>query len=284
MAAVAEPVHEEVFGRPAPALAPWVSRYVGYRMEGFDPGFHTGLPGPSMTFIVSLSDPVDIARFPGDRQSPAAMQAFVGGLHTEPARIAHDGNQHGISVDLTPLGARALLGVPAAALAWWTASLDDVLGPSYRSLADRLASCPTWAGRFAVLDWALLAGAASRRPSVPPAEVTEAFRLLQATGGRITVKEIAARVGWSRRHLAERFGREIGLSPKAAARVVRFDRARRMLQAGGHGLAAVAATCGYADQAHFTREFRDLAGSTPTAWLGEELPYVQDPAPVDMGA
>ena len=89
--------------------------------------------------------------------------------------------------------------------------------------------------------------------------------------------ELAARVGWGRRHLADRFGEEFGLSPKLAARVVRFDRARRMLQSPGRPtLAEVAATCGYYDQPHLNRDFVDLAGCPPSRWMADELRSVQD--------
>ena len=86
-------------------------------------------------------------------------------------------------------------------------------------------------------------------------------------------------------HLTDRFTTEYGVGPKALARVLRFERARWMLVQPTHpSLAMVAATCGYADQAHMTREWRALAGSSPKAWLAAEgLPFVQDPEPVDDG-
>ncbi|MEV6211981.1 AraC family transcriptional regulator [Kitasatospora sp. NPDC051914] len=62
---------------------------------------------------------------------------------------------------------------------------------------------------------------------------------------------------------------ETGLSPKAAARVVRFDRARRMAASGGGRLAELAAACGYFDQAHLAREFRALAVVAPSVWLAD---------------
>jgi transcriptional regulator GlxA family with amidase domain len=65
--------------------------------------------------------------------------------------------------------------------------------------------------------------------------------------------------------------------PKIIGRVLRFDRARHLLgRPTRPGLAAVAAACGYYDQAHLTREFRGFAGMSPTAWLAEQLPSVQD--------
>jgi transcriptional regulator GlxA family with amidase domain len=102
------------------------------------------------------------------------------------------------------------------------------------------------------------------------------------------VADRACQVGWSSRHLRTRFARETGLSPKHAARVVRFDRARRMLLhrvlAGGRPeLARLAAVTGYVDQAHLAREFRALAGCPPTTWLAEEFPDVQAGAAVVEG-
>ena len=94
------------------------------------------------------------------------------------------------------------------------------------------------------------------------------------------MSELAAGTGWSERHLTGRFRAEIGLAPKAAARVIRFDRARKLLvrklTAGGdYLLADLAADCGYFDQAHLAREFRALAGCPPSQWLAEEFRNVQ---------
>jgi len=96
----------------------------------------------------------------------------------------------------------------------------------------------------------------------------------------MTADALASEVGWSRRYLSRQFGVEIGLSPRTAARVVRFDRARRRLQhaAATNGdlrLACVATTCGYYDQAHLAREFNQFCGCPPSRWLREEFRIVQ---------
>ncbi len=114
--------------------------------------------------------------------------------------------------------------------------------------------------------------------------MTWAWRRLLATGGTVQVAALAEAVGWSRRHLGERFRDEFGLSPKAAAMVLRFERSRRLLERPARrGLAEIAVTCGYYDQAHLTRDWRTLAGCTPTAWMAAELPSVQD-TPLHAGA
>ncbi len=87
-------------GRPSAVLAPFVQRFIGYRLEGFAPGVHRGLPSRQLSFIVSFDKPVDMLALPDPRQPPAAMDAFVGGLHTRAALLGHDGNQHGLAVEL----------------------------------------------------------------------------------------------------------------------------------------------------------------------------------------
>jgi transcriptional regulator GlxA family with amidase domain len=95
--------------------------------------------------------------------------------------------------------------------------------------------------------------------------------------GRLPIAEIAGRVGYTRRHLSERFRLATGLTPKQAARIARFEQARHLLSRPERpATARVAASCGYADQAHLSREWRTLAGCTLTTWLEEEFPFLQD--------
>jgi AraC-like DNA-binding protein len=252
--------------------------YSAYRQSGLDPGTHRGLPSPYLTFIVTLDDPLVMAAHPDPRQASGVYTTLVGGLHTSHAVIAHPGRQSGVQLALEPLGARALLGLPAGELANLDAPASDVLGPLADELQARVRLAPTWAARFAILDEVLL-----RRvdPSVLPAvEVVEAWRRLGQAGGDVSVADLADAVGWSSRHLADRFHTETGLTPKAAARVFRFDGVRRALQrrvqAGTTtSLADLAAEYGYYDQAHLAREFRDLAGCPPSQWLVEEFRNIQ---------
>jgi len=272
-----EPVTDVATASPSPPLRPYVERYTGYRLEGFPPGIHRGLPGRHLTFIVSLGDPVAIAAMPDPRHAPVALGAFVSGLTDGPATIVHDGSQHGISLALTPLGARTLLGVPAGELAGLCVGLDDVLGPLARELVDRLASAGAWPARFAELDDVLLARLRRARPPAGP-RVMDAWSRVVASGGAVEIGRLAADLGWSGRHLGQRFRAEIGLTPKVAARVVRFERARWLLARPERPpLAEVALRAGYYDQAHLNRDWRELAGCSPTVWLAEELPPVPDP-------
>jgi AraC-like DNA-binding protein len=265
-----QPVNETVRGRPGRVLAPYIRSYTGYRYGGLAPGFHQGVPSGSVTFIVSLDEPVDLVTMPGD-QSPLEIDALVGGLHLRPATIAHHGSGAGVSVDLSPLGSRALFGLPAAPLASLVVDLRDLLGRAGDELVDRLRAAPSWPARFAVLDEVLGRAVDQPRRRAPvPREVVHAWQLLTASGGRITIADLAAEVGWSRRHLASRFAAELGVSPKSAARVLRFERTGALLDRG-LGLADAAVAGGYYDQAHMTTEWRELCGSTPARWHDDEV-------------
>lgn len=270
-----EPRSDWVERRPAPPLRAFIDGYVGYRQVGLEPGVHRGLPSRHLTFIVSIGQPIDVVAQPDPHQAPAAYEFVLGGLQASSALIAHDGNQEGVAIELTPLGCRGLLGMPAQAL--WNTSLEagDLLGRLAGELRERLHGAPGWAARFAACDEVLGRLIGTGQQAAPALQ--EAWRLVVASGGTVPVADLAAEVGWSRRQLGRRFSDELGVSPKLAARIVRFERARRMLQLPSRQpFSAVAGACGYYDQPHLNRDFVELAGCPPAEWLAAEVPSVQD--------
>ncbi|MGN6793294.1 MAG: helix-turn-helix domain-containing protein, partial [Streptosporangiaceae bacterium] len=244
---------------------------------------HAGLPSPYMTVIFTFDEPLTIAAHPDPAQPGGSYLTLAGGLHTAPALITHEGAQSGIQVALSPLGARALLGMPASELVSLDVEATEVCGWLATEIQQRIQAATSWPERFAVLDQVLsnrLRSSSGDGRDEVSAEVRFAWERLLATGGRITVAALAEQTGWSARHLRTKFADEVGLTPKTAARVVRFDRARRLLQrrsASGRplDLAALAAHCGFYDQAHMDGEFRALAGSAPTTWLAREFRNLQ---------
>lgn len=89
---------------------------------------------------------------------------------------------------------------------------------------------------------------------------------IRATGGRVSVSRLAARLGVTVRTLGRAFERSIGITPKTLARITRLGRAAAMLRDGATG-ADAALSAGYFDQAHLTNEFRSMAGLSPSRWL-----------------
>ncbi|MGW4455405.1 helix-turn-helix domain-containing protein [Streptomyces albidoflavus] len=262
--------------RPAPALRRYVDSYVGFDLRGLPAGVHCGPPGRALTVVISLSEPLGVAAGVDDGSPVTRFGGVAGGLMRRSVAIHHDGRQRGVQVALTPLGARAIYGRPAAELAHRLVPLDELLGALAAELLDRLRSATTWAARFAVLDALLLRAVgrgdhAGQEHRVRP-EVAQAWRRLVAARGGVQVGALAAELGWSRRYLTERFRGELGLSPKTFARVLRFAHAHELAAVGDPlPWSEVAAVSGYADQAHLVRDWRAFTGWSPTAWRRGEV-------------
>lgn len=261
---------------PTAALAPYVDTYVGYRLSGYPPGLHRGLPSRNLTFILSIGPTIDVVEQADRHQSPADYRAIVAGLHASPATISHQGYQEGVSVALSPLGARTLLGMPARALWNTSVELADLIGQTGDALWEQLQLATTWDQRLAAID-RTLASRIRDRANVPR-ELVYAWQSLVASSGSRSVASVAREVGWSRQHLTRRFHDEFGLPPKLAARVFRFNRAAKMLESTPPTmqLADIALACGYYDQAHMTNEFVELGGAPPGRIFEDEVTYLQD--------
>lgn len=234
--------------------------YRGIRVDLGRPRRRLEAPIGAATLLLGFEQPVRISR-PG--RPPVSLVSVVNGLTTAPALGEHGGRLSGVEVLLEPWAAFALFGTEQYELANRSVGPDE-LDRGLGRLAGALAALPRWTERFALLDRVLLE---RLRAGVPASErVVHAWSLLRHSAGTVPVPRLAEQVGWSVRHLENRFREQIGLPPKAAARVLRLQRARRLL-AAGHGQAETAAMCGYYDQAHLSGEFRTMTGCTPGEFL-----------------
>lgn len=266
--------------RWASALAPGVVSAVGYRYEGLPRGIHLGIPTPSLTFIFSTEGPVEVGESVAQALGPDPRRAriLIGGLHTAPAYVVEPGAQAGVQMAVHPLAARSLFGVPAAELHWMGEEGGDVLGAGAKRLLARLQESPDRPPALESVATYLRSRHEERRPERPRPELVQAWRLLARSGGNASMRDLAAQVMLSQRHLATLFHREMGLGPKAIARLMRFTRARRAVAQEvprTSTLAQVAHRFGYADQSHLVRDFQQFTGRSPTQWLSEEFHYVQ---------
>jgi AraC-like DNA-binding protein len=245
---------------PAPALRPYlVSHLEGWEQTRGRPTRLRELPFPGIPLILNLGPQwrVETATL-----GHAAMHdSFLAGLHTAPSFVEGDACWACIELRLTPLGAHRLLGVPMHELANRTVPLEELL-PHTDELGDSLRATPSWQERFDLLESFLVRRIADA--ALTSEAIEWSWRRLRSSHGRAPVSALADELGWSHRRLIARFREQLGLTPKALARVIRFDRAVTLLSRPPlSGLAGVAYDCGYYDQAHMNRDFRELAGTTP---------------------
>jgi AraC-like DNA-binding protein len=166
-----------------------------------------------------------------------------------------------LQVRLSPVLAHAVLGGGSAALGGATTALDDVWADAAR-VEGRLRAATTWDERFTIAE-AEVGRRFEAGRAVDP-EVGHCWARMVAGRGRARVAELADEVGWSRKRLWSRFRTQVGLTPKRAAQLIRFDHAAHRL-AAGRSAALVAAESGYVDQSHLHRDVLAFTGATPAA-------------------
>jgi AraC-like DNA-binding protein len=214
------------------------------------------IPHAAVTVFVDFGD--------GLLVDEASGQEVRGSLAIGLAPGSVRGRSRGIEclqVRVSPLVAYSALGA-SPEIGGTVAALDDLWGRGTERFRERLRAAPSWDERFAVAAAALARRQEAGRAVDP--EVAFAWRQMVRNQGRVRVDELATAAGWSRKRLWARFRAQIGLTPKRAAQLIRFDHAAHRL-AAGRSAAAVAADSGYADQSHLHHEIQAFAGMTPAA-------------------
>jgi AraC-like DNA-binding protein len=251
--------------RPRPELAGMVASITGYQENGRRLQGSVEMASLVVPLVISFGAPFAIAL--GRKPEPGDdYGSFTSGLYAGHVLIDSTGTSACVQVNFTPLGAWRFFGLPMRELAARMVTLADLADPEIGVLARRLEDMSDWEARLDLVE-AFVLDRLRRGPAVDPA-VASAYRELAFCHGDIRIAAIAARLGWSRKHLSQRFQDEVGLPPKAVARIFRFNRLLALAADDrGADWAGLAAECGYADQAHLTREFTAFAGTTPTRWL-----------------
>ncbi|MFZ5442311.1 MAG: helix-turn-helix domain-containing protein [Myxococcota bacterium] len=227
---------------PGPALAEHVAAYWHFRLEGDEPLTHTvPLTGGALLTV-----------------APAAGQAFLFGPRVAPlSKVVRPGDVFW-GVHFRPGAHRALAGQPR---------LRETVTAAVPGLL-RLRDVKRLRGADVAEVRRVFDAALSRAlgPGVVDVPVQRAVSALVASEGRLPVSRLAPLAGLSERQLRRRFVALVELLPKELARLCRARATAVELVRAPDTWAALAPERGYADQAHLTREFRQLLGLTPGAF------------------
>lgn len=255
--------YESTLGAPDPRLRDFVvGPYNGYRELSSRFVSRPELPSTIVPMVISLDLPVvtESQSQPGARDP---HMAFVAGMQDGWVITEWTGRLTCIQVNLTPIGAHLLFGISMAEIANRVVALDDLPGSLGPAFADRLREAPDWDACFDALDDAFLARLA--HIAAPAPAVDWAWRVLEEMDGRVSITRLAGELGISHRHLIAQFRQHVGLSPKRCARILRFNRALRMIDhEPTRSWADIVYDCGYNDQSHLIRDFHQFSGRTPT--------------------
>lgn len=295
--AAGESTWEVAWTGPAPAVGAGVYRYHGFGMDLAGARRRVELPAVIASLVVLFGGELNTGAArrrgagaggaDGDRAGVGAEAGLAGlrpfrallcGPQTRPHIGQHNGRVAGVDVTMAPWSAHALFGVSMQDLADRAVDLAEVVEAGRRELMERLAAACGWRARFDAVDGFL---AARRSQGAEPAgQVIGAYELMRRAGGTLPIVDVAASVGWEPRRLQRAFAAQVGISPKTASRILRLQRALRLLLAGV-ALSQVANECSYFDQAHLTNDITELTGRSPRRLLVERAAMPDGPPNVE---
>ncbi len=260
---------------PAADLAPWVRTY--WWLDGGSTAHppEPALPDGSPELIINLGDPW--RHHPALGRPRVQPPAFLVGQITAPMAVAPTGRVALVAVRFEAHGA-ALLAPDLARLTDTWVTLGRLPGRPLAALRERLreergpggdGGHPDAARERSLLDAELRALVARRAAegALPDAVVGAAVAGIRGSRGAVEIDALARGSGLTARSLQRRFARTVGLSPKMLARIVRFQQVFAAWRDDPSRLSRVALECGYFDQSHLVRDFRDFAGAPPAGFL-----------------
>ncbi|MET0331323.1 MAG: helix-turn-helix transcriptional regulator [Dyella sp.] len=235
------------------------------------------LPAPPLRHLIAAYwtvDGADELDAPPQRVLPDGCADLICDLASVPTRAYWVGTMTR-AIEVPSHGRRCLFGVRFAAgglYPWLGASLAGLTDtrvawdalPARRWQPPLAGWCEdtSFAARCARADASFLRAL----PRLPSTELTQWLRVGGDALVSCTVPALSQRSGVTMRSLQRRFVEQLGVSPRQHLRYLRFERACRLMRSSTLGLVEVALMTGYADQPHFSREFRRFAGITPARW------------------
>ncbi|MFB8003607.1 helix-turn-helix domain-containing protein [Nocardia sp. NPDC056000] len=257
---------------PRPSRLPGVAM-AGFIDRGLTPPDLRLIPHPAVTLLLVLGGTIAVEDTAGQRHRGSFVigPGFGDVLRALEVQVADC-----LQIRLPPMIASAILGPAAADLDDSVVPLDALLGPEADRICQQLNSFRSWDERFAWADAWLTRRYLAATSRIQP-EVMWAWQRIASGRGIIRIEPLATELGWTRKRLWSRFHAQLGLTPKRAATLIRFDHAVHSLVAG-RPPAEVAADTGYTDQSHLHREIRAFTGLTPATVVDEPFLAVDSTA------
>jgi AraC-like DNA-binding protein len=229
------------------------------------------LPDGCIELILNFGDRFREHREAGDSDLQPAR--FVVGQMTRPVLVSPTGPVLLLGIRFAPGGAFPFFPVPPNELTNIIAPLDDVAAGLDRDFSGRPYDVSEPLEKIRLVESALLGrlGASDRgRPSL-----RRAISRMVASGGQTSLDQLAIDMGVGGRQLERRFLNEVGLGPKLLSRILRFQQVFRAVEREDKNWAGIALDCGYYDQAHLIRDFRQFAGQTPAVLFEGFTPFAE---------
>lgn len=263
---------ERASGVPDVRLRAYVVGYEGYREHALSFRARLEVATPIVVLIINFGPPFVLSGPTHSAMEGESFSSFVAGLTDTYTHVASEGSAYSLQVNFTPLGAHLFFGVPMHLLANRVVApgeVDNALGERF---VEELYEAPSWAQRFAFLDQLILKRLTLTQ-DCPVDIVAWSWRQLRDSHGKVAIGVLADEAGCSSKHFIAQFREQLGLAPKTLGRMLRFEHATDLVERDSlPDWSAIARDCGYYDQAHLIKDFRQFAGVTPSEYRRRLLP------------
>jgi AraC-like DNA-binding protein len=162
-----------------------------------------------------------------------------------------------------------LLGIPLSAFENQYIDAESVIPGEVRMVNEQLANANNYTGMIQIVEQYLADKSKTIRLDKHPVDKINEF--INTRTDNFSLDWVAGQACLSTRQLERKFMERIGVSPQTYYRVIRFNKAFKIKEhQPGLSWFTIAITCGYTDLQHLIKDFRQFAGTTPTALLQEE--------------
>ena len=253
------------FFAPDPVLRKFVNSIM-IDQVGFDKTIRRPVfplpPFPEQCLFFYPHDPIDVESADGKRHA-SIPDCIIVGPRTERINISPGHHHFVIKVSFQPGGLFRLLGIPMQELLG-ADSIDarDIFGNEPTIILEQLNEATSLYEMKKLIDQYLLPKMGKLKQYLP---IDTALVLLIKGGGLLSIDQLASTACLSSRQFERAFKERIGLSPKFFSRLVRFSRAWLIKENDTSvSWTKIAHRCGYYDQMHFIRDFKEFAGANPS--------------------
>jgi AraC-like DNA-binding protein len=253
------------FFPPNPALKEWVNNIMISRVD-FDNSKPRPIfpfpPFPEQSLFFYPCDRINV-KWPDKKEVNEVPPCIIAGPRNNRMNVRFGYRHHVIKVSFQPGGLYRLLGIPMQELLG-NDGIDarDVWGSEINLILEQLGEADSFYNEKIIIEQFLLSKSIKLKQRLP---IDPIMLVMLKGGGLIQIERLAYESCLSNRQFERVFKNRIGLSPKFFSRLVRFSRAWliKETQPGIHWL-QLAHECGYYDQMHFIRDFKEFTGANPS--------------------
>lgn len=209
----------------------------------------------------------------GDKTVTLKTQGYLFGQTTCPRVVTEDHNGvEVLGVMFKPLGITKITGINMEHMANQIIAADDIWGNGFEFLADAIQSAPTLEDAITVLENFLIQEYLRTNVKSRLDNTRYALSLITEQKGNIPVKLLQEKTSTTRKTLERSFMHTVGIHPKLYTRIVRFNAIKEHIDHNlcSENLTSLALGFGFYDSSHFSAEFKNFCGITPTEYLSNK--------------